>query len=171
MRRTVPAALAAALAVVPTGVAAWNTMHAASPTATATAAATSGRHATPTPTATPKGSKHAKAKSKKKTVARAHPTATAVPQQTETVDGPSVNMDWGPVQVTIVVKGKKLVDVKATAPMERARSNFINSQALPWLRQEVLQAQSANVDMIGGATLTSQAYLQSLQAALDQAHI
>jgi uncharacterized protein with FMN-binding domain len=163
MRRTVPAALAAALAVVPAGVAAWSTMHAASPSATATAVAKSGSHAKAT--ATPKS------KSKKKTVARAHPTATAVPQRTMTIDGPSVDMDWGPVQVTIVVKGKKLVDIKATAPMERARSNFINSQALPWLRQEVLQAQSANVDMIGGATLTSQAYLQSLQAALDQAHI
>jgi uncharacterized protein with FMN-binding domain len=79
-------------------------------------------------------------------------------------------MQWGPVQVTVIIKGKQLVDVQATAPMERARSNFINSQAIPSLRQEALQAQSANIDLISGATMTSQAFAQSLQAALQQAH-
>jgi uncharacterized protein with FMN-binding domain len=106
------------------------------------------------------------------------PTPTAVAQAqgssssggTQPIAGPSVDMQWGPVQVTIIVKGKKVTDVQATAPMERARSNYINSQALPWLRQETLQAQSANIDVIGGATLTSEAYAGSLQAALAAAH-
>jgi uncharacterized protein with FMN-binding domain len=80
-------------------------------------------------------------------------------------------MRWGPVQVTIVVKGKRLVDVQATAPTERARSAFINDQAVPWLRQEALQAQSANIDLISGATMTSEAFAQSLQDALQQAHL
>src|SRR5690242_1106764 len=61
---------------------------------------------------------------------------------TGTIQGLSADMRWGPVQVTIVVKGKRLTDVQATAPTERPRSAFINDQAVPWLRQEALQAQS-----------------------------
>lgn len=88
-----------------------------------------------------------------------------------TIQGPSVNMQWGPIQVTVKVKGKKILAISATYPTERPRSQFINSQAIPWLRQEVLQAQSANIQLIGGATMTSQAYSMSLQAALNQAKI
>lgn len=86
-----------------------------------------------------------------------------------TVHGPSVDMQWGPIQVTLKVKGKKIVDISATYPTERARSQFINSQAIPWLRQETLQAQSARIQLIGGATMTSEAYAMSLQAALHSA--
>jgi uncharacterized protein with FMN-binding domain len=100
----------------------------------------------------------AAAKPKKKTIVR-------------TIQGPSVNMQWGPIQVTVKVKGKKILAISATYPTERPRSQFINSQAIPWLRQEVLQAQSANIQLIGGATMTSQAYSMSLQAALNQAKI
>jgi uncharacterized protein with FMN-binding domain len=46
---------------------------------------------------------------------------------------------------------------------------FINSQALPLLEQEVLNAQSAQINIIGGATFTSQGYAQSVQSALDAA--
>jgi uncharacterized protein with FMN-binding domain len=99
----------------------------------------------------------AKAKPKKK------------PAPVRTIQGPSVDMQWGPIQVTVKVKGKKITDISATYPTERPRSQFINSQAIPWLKQEVLQAQSANVQLIGGATMTSEAYAQSLQAALTQA--
>jgi uncharacterized protein with FMN-binding domain len=53
--------------------------------------------------------------------------------------------------------------------MHRARSNFINTQALPLLKQEVLQAQSSHVNTIGGATLTSEAYMLSLHKALQRA--
>src|SRR5437764_6236696 len=87
------------------------------------------------------------------TVPRAAParaTATAVPHKTAShprkaaphkapatrrVTGPVEDMQWGPVQVTLIVKGKRITDVQATAPMERARSAFINQQAIPWLRQ------------------------------------
>ena len=86
-----------------------------------------------------------------------------------TIQGPAVDMRWGPVQVTIVVKGKVLTDVQATAPTERSRSAFINNQAIPILRQEALQAKSANIDLLSGATLTSEAFAQSLHAALLQA--
>ena len=118
--------------------------------------------------------------------ASARATATAVPHKTAAhprkaaphkapstrkVTGPVEDMQWGPVQVTLIVKGKRITDVQATAPMERARSAFINQQAIPWLRQEVLQAQSANINAIGGATLTSDAFYQSLQGALKEAHL
>ncbi|HVM56305.1 MAG TPA: FMN-binding protein [Gaiellaceae bacterium] len=102
----------------------------------------------------------AKTKPKKK-----KPAAT-----TRTVQGPSVDMQWGPIQVTVKIKGKAIVDVSATYPTERPRSQFINEQAIPMLRQEVLQLQSAQIDLIGGATMTSEAYAQSLQAALDKAN-
>jgi uncharacterized protein with FMN-binding domain len=95
--------------------------------------------------------------------------------------GPSVDMRWGPVGVTVkirtttTVKGarrtiaRRLVDISATYPTERDRSAFINEQAVPYLRAEVLRAQSANIDLISGATMTSEAYAQSLQAVLAQA--
>jgi len=122
---------------------------------TTTLAAT---HPTPRPTATP-------------THAKAHPAAHKKSTSTTyTYAGPGVDMQWGTVQVTIVVKGKRIVDIQASAPTERERSAFINQQAVPMLRQEVLQAQSATIDLIGGATMTSDAYDQSLQAAVDQAH-
>ena len=154
MKRTLPALAVAALAAVPASIAISGALHAATPTPTPTPKASA--HARPTPTRTPV--------TKKKTVA--HPKVV-----TRRIVGPGVDMEWGTVQVTIVVKGKSLVDVQATAPMERARSNFINSQAIPWLRQEALQVQSANVNLIGGATMTSDAFAQSLQAALASAHL
>jgi uncharacterized protein with FMN-binding domain len=93
------------------------------------------------------------------------------PAVTKTVQGPSVSMQWGPIQVTVKVKGTKIVDISATYPTERPRSQFINSQAIPMLKQEVLQLQSAQIDLIGGATMTSEAYAMSLQAALTKANI
>lgn len=97
-------------------------------------------------------------------------THTAPIVTTHTYAGPGVDMQWGTVQVTIVVKGKRIIDIQATAPTERQRSAFINQQAVPMLRQEVLQAQSATIDVIGGATMTSDAYYQSLVSALQAAH-
>jgi uncharacterized protein with FMN-binding domain len=46
---------------------------------------------------------------------------------------------------------------------------MINAQAMPWLTQEAIQAQSANINIISGATLTSEAFANSLQAALASA--
>lgn len=100
-------------------------------------------------------------------VAHARPVAPRVVARA--IAGPSVDMQWGPVQVTIIMTGKRITDVRASTPTERARSAYINYQAVPLLRQEVLQAQSANIDVISGATMTSEAYAQSLQAALAKA--
>ena len=56
-----------------------------------------------------------------------------------------------------------------TRPSDRRTSVMINRQALPMLRDEVVQAQSANVDVISGATLTSEAFIRSIGGALQQA--
>jgi uncharacterized protein with FMN-binding domain len=86
---------------------------------------------------------------------------------------------WGPLQVAITVRkttttvGKKvtvrrrIVAISVpTYPDHTDRSVFINEQALPYLKQEALQVQSANVQLVSGATDTSYAFQQSLQAAI-----
>lgn len=88
---------------------------------------------------------------------------------THTYQGPTVNDPFGGVQATVVVAGKKIADVTIAAPQNNPSSASINQQAVPLLRSETLQAQSAQINTISGATYTSQAYAQSLQGALDQA--
>jgi uncharacterized protein with FMN-binding domain len=101
---------------------------------------------------------------------RTTPPTTRTPSSNRTVDGPVVDTRYGPVQVEVVVGGGRITDVKALEyPSEARRSQSISQQALPMLRDEVLSAQSANIDTISGATYTSDAYGQSLQAALDSA--
>ena len=77
---------------------------------------------------------------------------------------------YGDVQVEVVVSGRRLLDVKPLQlPFDRPRSQEISDIAAPDLRQEALQAQSASINVVSGATYTSDSYAQSLQAALDQA--
>ena len=78
---------------------------------------------------------------------------------------------FGPVQVQLKISGGKITDVTTLALPPDGHSQRINSYAVPQLRQEVLGAQSAHVDTVSGATATSEAYTQSLQAALDAAHL
>ena len=89
----------------------------------------------------------------------------------KTVDGPVVSTQFGDVQVEVVVAGGKLTDVVALELPTGRRSGQISNYAAPMLRQEALQAQSAKIDLVSGATYTSDAYTQSLQAALDQAGV
>ena len=87
-----------------------------------------------------------------------------------TIVGPVESNDYGDVQVQIVVRAGQLVDVQALElPSDRRRSQEISDYAAPYLREEALQARSANIDIVSGATYTSVSYAQSLQAALDQA--
>jgi uncharacterized protein with FMN-binding domain len=79
---------------------------------------------------------------------------------------------WGDVQVSITVTGGKITDVAVPVyPAENGRDQEINAYALPVLRQETLTAQSARIDTVSGATVTSDGYLESLQSALDAAHL
>ena len=85
--------------------------------------------------------------------------------------GSSVNAYYGNVQAAVTIKGGKISNVKFLQyPNTHSTSVIINQQAMPYLKQETLQSQNANnVQIISGATFTSQAYLQSLQSALNKA--
>ena len=89
----------------------------------------------------------------------------------KTVDGQVVSTRFGDVQVEVVVASGKITDVVALALPTGRRSGQISQYAGPILRQEALQAQSAQIDLVSGATYTSDAYAQSLQSALDQAGV
>jgi len=68
--------------------------------------------------------------------------------------------------------GGKITSVQGVQqPDGNRRDEEINASAVPTLVQETLDAQSAKIDMVSGATVTSEGYLQSLQSALDQAHL
>ncbi|MFF3502667.1 FMN-binding protein [Streptomyces sp. NPDC003247] len=87
-----------------------------------------------------------------------------------TVTGDSAQTRWGPVQVRVTLQNGKLTDVTAVDyPTDNPRDQEINSYALPRLRTEALQAQSADIDTVSGATYTSDGYRRSLQSALDSA--
>lgn len=87
-----------------------------------------------------------------------------------TFTGDDVNTRFGSVQVQITVSGGKITDVSALQLTDTDRRSIqISNRAAPILRSEVLQAQSARVSQVSGATYTSDAYLQSLQSAIDQA--
>ena len=87
-----------------------------------------------------------------------------------TYTGPVAQTRWGPVQVKISVQGGKLTKVTILQhPSGNSRDAAINDYALPILINESLKAQSANIDMVSGATVTSGGYVKSLQAALDEA--
>lgn len=88
-----------------------------------------------------------------------------------TYDGASVQTRFGTVQVRVTIQNGKITEVTPLQLTDAERKSAqISSRAAPVLRSEVLQAQSANVQTIGGATVTSDAYLTSLQAALDAAN-
>lgn len=96
------------------------------------------------------------------------PTLAANTAKT-TYKGSAAEMRWGTVQVSVVVKNKKITNVKATVDIHTDRSQFINDQALPLLKEEVLQAQSVAIDTVSGATDTSEAYIASVQSAVKKA--
>lgn len=84
--------------------------------------------------------------------------------------GSTENAYYGDVQVKATISGGKITDVTFLQyPHTHSTSVYINDQAMPYLQQEAIKAQSANVNIISGATYTSQAFIQSLQNALSQA--
>ena len=88
-----------------------------------------------------------------------------------TYAGRAVPTRYGNVQVQIVVAGGEIVEADVLQIPNRDRRDVqINTVAVPILNSEVVEAQSADIDMVSGATVTSVAYLSSLQVALDEAH-
>ena len=109
------------------------------------------------------------------TQANATPATVSVAAKTSgyidgTFTGPVTDAYYGLVQIQAIVQGGRLAGVKVLQyPSDRRTSVAINHQALPMLRSEVVAAQSAKVDIISGATLTSEAFIKSLGGALRQA--
>ena len=90
----------------------------------------------------------------------------------ETFVGSVAQTRWGPVQVRITVSDGKITNVDALqVPDGNFRDQQINGYAVPILAQEAVAAQSAQIDTVSGATITSDGYRTSLQAAIDQAHL
>jgi uncharacterized protein with FMN-binding domain len=87
-----------------------------------------------------------------------------------TVTGDVASTRWGPVQVQLTIADGKITDVEVVQyPDNNGKDRQINARALPTLIRETLSAQSDNIDMVSGATVTSDGYVQSLQSALDKA--
>jgi len=90
---------------------------------------------------------------------------------TRRISGDAVMTNYGPVQVRVTMRGTRIVSITNLAlPFDRNRSQMISQVAGPLLRREALAAQSARIDVVSGATYTSNGYAQSLQSALDRAH-
>lgn len=82
--------------------------------------------------------------------------------------GSAAKNPYGTIQVSIKISGGKITAADATYPVT-ADSARINPPAIDSLKQSTLDAQSADVDAVSGATFTSESYQKSLQAAIDQA--
>jgi uncharacterized protein with FMN-binding domain len=88
----------------------------------------------------------------------------------QTYDGDAVQTRWGPVQVQVTVEDGRITAANVLqVPMANHHDQQINSYAVPILNSEAVDAQSADIDMVSGATDTSEGYLSSLQSAIDRA--
>jgi uncharacterized protein with FMN-binding domain len=98
-------------------------------------------------------------------------STTASGYKDGTFTGPAIDVNYGLVQVQATVQNGKIAAVQFLQyPSDRRTSQQINAFAMPNLQQEAIQAQSANVNIISGATLTSEGFAMSLQSALANAH-
>lgn len=132
----------------------------ATPTPAQTQAATS---STPAPATTKKSTTKA-------TPAPVKTTAPAKSGATGTFVGDTSQTQFGPVQVQITVSNGKITNAKALQyPSRDFRSQSISSQAIPYLVQETIAANSANIQGVGGASYTSQGWYDSLVSALAKA--
>ncbi len=127
---------------------------------------TSGSSSTPTPsggsssTPTPSGGSSSSSSS------------PAQSSAAKTYAGDAIGTQYGDVQVQITVKGGKITASQVLqVPWNDNRDQEINSYAVPILNQEAVSSQSSKIDMVSGATYTSDGYIQSLQSAIDQAHL
>ena len=98
------------------------------------------------------------------TPAAASGSAPGTTSGQQVLDGTAVQTRWGTVQVRAVFVGGRLTDIQ----MLQTPNDRHATRAIPTLKAEALKAQSADIDTVTGATATSDAYAQSLQAAIDQ---
>ncbi|MFJ1870086.1 FMN-binding protein [Streptomyces chartreusis] len=144
-----------------------------SPSASPAPSKTPAKKRTPSPSST--SAQQSQSASAAPTPAGSTPSAprtTSAAPTTRTVTGSTAETKYGPVQVRITLSGSRIAEAGTVqSPDETARSRDINSMAVPKLNQETLQAQSADIDTVSGATYTSAGYRQSLQSALDLAGV
>ena len=99
-------------------------------------------------------------------------TAAAVPASTGvsgTATGDAVFVRYGYVQLEVTAENGKITKVtEIQMPKNDGRSMMISQQAGPMLNSQVLEAQSANINGVSGATYTTVGYQKSMQSALDQ---
>lgn len=89
---------------------------------------------------------------------------------TRTLTGAVANTSYGPMQVEVMLQGRKITDVKVLQQTDTGTlSQQIDANSIPQLTRETLTVQSARIDAVSGATSTSAGYIQSLQSALDKA--
>ena len=149
-------------------------MGGSSPTAVATATATATATDSPTPVATKAtGTPSKKATASKAATAAATASAPATQAAATqgvngTFSGPSVNVNYGNVQVQITVKDGKIVDATALQAPSGRNDRWTN-MALPILKKQTLAAQSASIQGASGASYTSYGWYTSLQGALAKA--
>jgi uncharacterized protein with FMN-binding domain len=118
--------------------------------------------------ASPGGSPAASGRSSGRTSA----TRGATTATTRTVTGALVQTPYGNVQVRVTVHGNRITNIVAVHLTDSSNTSVqISAGAEPTLRSEALSAQSAHIDLVSGATYTSEGYKTSLQAALDAAHL
>lgn len=123
-------------------------------TQTGTSSGTSAGAGSSTPAATPAGTSNGQSASTGGTV---------------TIVGSTVQTPFGPVQVSVTFSGSKITNAQALqSPNWHQYSVQVNAYAVPVLNQETVAAGSAQINAVSGATYTSEAYMQSLQAAIDQ---
>jgi uncharacterized protein with FMN-binding domain len=88
----------------------------------------------------------------------------------KTVTSDVISTRYGNVQLTVTISGGKITSVQALQlPSTDPKSSEISSYSEPLLRQSALSKQSANIDVVSGATYTSDGYKTALQSALDKA--
>jgi uncharacterized protein with FMN-binding domain len=88
-----------------------------------------------------------------------------------TFTGDPIGNPYGTMQVAAVIRDGKLTDIHVLRETDGGRSHQIDAAAIPVLKSEALSAHSANINVVSGATFTSQGYAQSLQSALDKAKV
>jgi uncharacterized protein with FMN-binding domain len=117
---------------------------------------------------------HAARRDRTSASARASASASAAaPAGTRTATGPRVNYNFGVLSVKVTVSGSRItkVGIAYLDDSDSPRSQQIDDQAIPILEQQALQAQSANIQGVSGASYTSAGFKQSLQSALHSLDI
>mgnify|MGYP007031614995 CR=1 FL=1 len=151
-------------------------------TGSSASASSSSSSSAPTKSAKPVATKKATVKptATNSATATTQPTATATPTPVATTapvtstvkdgtfTGPSVNVNYGNVQVMITVSNGKITDAVAVKAPKGKNDRYTN-MAVPILKQQTLQAQSANIQGASGASYTSYGWFKSLQGAMAQA--